>query len=194
MRRIREIIEKHHIHGLSQTETSRSAGVSRGSVQNYLERLAQSGLEPAAALALSDLELESRLFPEPTEKPIQSTESRPLPDWDRVSSEFLRKGVTRKLLWQEYSQNKTVAIRYSRFCALLEEHQGRSQLVMRHGHKGGALINTLNRTTHAFELLDKCSNPLKHRLLFGEELRVQAAHFGKYVIEFGSILASKLPL
>jgi len=142
MRRIREIIEKHHIHGLSQTEASRSAGVSRGSVQNYLERLAQSGLEPAAALALSDLELESRLFPEPTEKPVQSTESRHLPDWDRVSSELLRKGVTRKLLWQEYSQNKTGAIRYSRFCALLEEHQGRSQLVMRHGHKGGDAVYT----------------------------------------------------
>jgi len=111
-----------------------------------------------------------------------------------VSSEFLRKGVTRKLLWQEYSQNKTGAIRYSRFCALLEEHQGCSQLVMRHGHKGGALINTLNRSTHAFELLHKSSYSLKHSLLLGEVLRVQRAHLGQNGIEFGSILACILPL
>ena len=65
MRRIREIIEKYHIHGLSQVETSRATGVSRSTVQNYLERLSQTGLTAREAIDLSDIDLEKSSFPPP---------------------------------------------------------------------------------------------------------------------------------
>jgi transposase len=142
MRRIREIIECYHLRDLNQVETGLSCGVSRGSVQNYLTRLAESGLEPREALALSDADLDARLFPEPPAKAIKPSDTAYLPDWDYVTKELHRKGVTRKRLWQEHSRDKPDAIGYSQFCRLLEVHQGKSQLVMRHEHKGGDAVYT----------------------------------------------------
>lgn len=143
MRRIREIIEHHHIRGLNQTETSLATGVSRGTVQNYLVRLAATGLCAEEALALTDLALESMLYP--TEKidlasrPIGSPEA---PDWETVSTELLKRGVTRQLLWEEYHKANPTGIKYSRFCALLEDYQRTSKLVMRHEHRAGEAVYT----------------------------------------------------
>lgn len=142
MRRIREIIEHHHIRGLNQTQTSLATNVSRGTVQNYLERFESSGLTPEDALALSDRALEDRLYPPRAEREVRTIHGNSLPDWNVVNTELMRKGVTRKLLWQEYNRNNPDAIKYSRFCMLLDKHQGLSKLVMRHEHKGGDSVFT----------------------------------------------------
>jgi len=143
MRRIREIIEHHHIRGLNQTDTSLATGVSRGTVQNYLERLASTGLCAEDALALSDQELESKLYPtveiEASTRPAGKPE---VPDWEKVSTELLKKGVTSQLLWEEYHNQNPCGVKYSRFCALLEEHQRTSKLVMRHEHRAGEAVYT----------------------------------------------------
>jgi transposase len=139
MKRIREIIEHHHIRGLSQAQTSLATSVSRGTVQNYLLRLANSGLAPSEALALSDVELERRLFPAFV-GPLPEVAN--IPDWGLVVSELSRKGVTRRLLWEEHAKKYPGSIQYSRFCALLESHLKEAKLVMRQEHKAGESVFT----------------------------------------------------
>jgi len=170
MRRIREIITNYYVFGISQRKTSHSSGVSRGTVQNYLDRLKASGLTASEALALSDVDLESRLFPnEPVVQIDQETNNEPVhPDWSYVSTELLKKGVTRRLLWIEYQKNHPKGIKYARFCSLLETHQRTANLVMRHEHKAGDTVFTdysgdrpqwVDRETgevHVCELLVMC--------------------------------------
>ena len=143
MRRIREIIENHHVRGLGQTQTSLATGVSRGTVQNYLERLKASGLSASEALALPDRELELRLYPSRADVQDSLSETgMDLPDWSQVATELSRKGVTRRLLWEEHRRKHPGSVRYSRFCALLDAHLRESKLVMRQDHKAGEFVYT----------------------------------------------------
>jgi transposase len=59
-----------------------------------------------------------KLFPE-GEKPKAA--ERPQPDWEVVHRELARKGVTLKLLWQEYREKYPDGYGRSQFC----EHYGR---------------------------------------------------------------------
>lgn len=142
MRRIREVIHHYHITGLNKTQAGEASRVSRGSVQNILGRLKSSGLSPAEALAFNDQELESRLYPVPVSLPAKPKGAAQLPNWEKVSAELLKKGVTRRLLWEEYHKDQPTGIKYSRFCALLEKHQLDTKLVMRHEHRAGEAVYT----------------------------------------------------
>ena len=51
------------------------------------------------AAALTDGALEQALFPRAT---APAPAGRPLPDWAQIAQEKTRKGVTLRLLWQEY--------------------------------------------------------------------------------------------
>jgi transposase len=144
MRHVREIITNFHVRGLSQADSGLGCGVGRTTVQNYLGRLAASGVPASEALALGDAELASLLFPEQPRTAAESATERPLPDWGRVATELRRKGVTRRLLWMEYSrdQGQGEPLLYSQFCKLLASHAGEARLSMRQEHKGGEAVFT----------------------------------------------------
>ena len=84
MRRIREVLRLKFQLGLNDSQVSRSAGIGRATVQDYLRRIAATGLSHEQLLALGDEALEQRLFP-PRER--RNTD-RPLPDWETIEREL----------------------------------------------------------------------------------------------------------
>jgi transposase len=97
MRKIREVLRLKFEVGLSARQIAVSLQVSRASVGDYLNRFAASGLIWPSAL--TDTELQRRLFPPP---PAVPSDQRPIPDWAKAHAELRRPGITLALLWQEY--------------------------------------------------------------------------------------------
>jgi transposase len=98
MRRIREVLRLKLQLGLNASQAANSAGIARASVQDYLRRIAATGVDHERLLALGDQALEQRLFP-PRER---RNPNRPLPDWPAIEPELRRRVVTLRLLWLEY--------------------------------------------------------------------------------------------
>jgi transposase len=82
---------------------------------------------------MSDDELERRLFPSvQVQAPV-----RPAPKWAEVHSELKRKGVTLRLLWEEYAEDHPEGYRYSRYCELYRQWRRTVDLSMRQVHRAG---------------------------------------------------------
>lgn len=114
MRKLTEILRLKAA-GLSARQIAGSCGIARSTVAEHLERIKAAGLSWPLAPELNDEELERRLFG--GESPTRNRDSlRPLADWPAVHKELAKKGVTLKLLWQEYRQAQPDGYRYSQFC------------------------------------------------------------------------------
>ena len=103
MRKIREILRLVWECGLSHRQTSRSGGVSRTTVQEYVRRAEGCGLDWELAAALSAEELELRLYAAPV---AVASSVRPAVDFLAVHQELQQKGVTLALLWQEHKERE----------------------------------------------------------------------------------------
>lgn len=134
MRKIKDVLRLHFERGLAQRPISRCMGISRTTVGDYLDRAKREGLGWPLPEALTDQELERRLFPPVL--PIPSAD-RLVPDWTEVHTELKRKGVTLTLLWEEYQADIPHAYRYSRFCQMYRNWAGKLKLSMRQIHKAG---------------------------------------------------------
>lgn len=115
VRKIREVLRLRWEQGLSHRQIIESCKLGHGTLADYLRRAEAAGLTWPLPTTLTDTELEARLFPPVALVP---GEERPLPDWATVAREFRRKGVTLRLLWQEYQRDQPQALCYSQFCAL----------------------------------------------------------------------------
>lgn len=60
---------------------------------------------------MDDTELASKLYPQEI-----NSSKRPLPDYDYIHKELMRKGVTLQLLWQEYKEKCSDGVEYTQFC------------------------------------------------------------------------------
>jgi hypothetical protein len=81
-----------------------------------LHRIAASGLGHEQLLALDDKALDEKLFP-----PRESRNTaRPLPDWEMIEQQLRGRGVTLRLLWQEYQEGKTDGYQYTQFLRHLD--------------------------------------------------------------------------
>jgi len=137
MRRIREVLRLRAALGHSISAVAKSAGMSRSTVREYLQRVAAAGIDAAAAAGMTEEALEAALFPPPSEP------KRPLPDWAKIDAELRRhKHVTRKLLWLEYKADHPDGYEFSQFNLLLSEWQKASGrgMSMRQVHHAGAAV------------------------------------------------------
>ena len=96
MRKVREVLRLRWALKLSARQVAGSLAMGRSTVAEYLQRAAAAGLTWEEVEALSDGELEERLFPAP---PRKAAGTRPLPDWAQVKKELRGKHVTLYLLW-----------------------------------------------------------------------------------------------
>ena len=114
MRKLTEILRLNAA-GLSARQIARSCGVARSTVADHLERMQAAGVTWPLAPELKDEDLERRLFggnsPTRNRDPLRS-----LADWPLIHKELTKKGVTLKLLWQEYRQESAGGYQYSQFC------------------------------------------------------------------------------
>ena len=63
MRRIKEVLRLKYEMGLNDRQVASSVRLARSTVQDYVQRVAASGLNPQQLCALGDEELDRRLFP-----------------------------------------------------------------------------------------------------------------------------------
>ena len=134
VRKIREMLRLLWECGLSQRQVAGCCGIGKTTVVECVARARRSGLDWSTAAALSDEELEGRLYP-PVE--LVPAAERPAVDWAAVHTELKRKGVTLALLWEEYRQREPRGYRYSWYCELYGQWRGRADLSMRQVHRAG---------------------------------------------------------
>ena len=135
MKKIKEVLRLKYEVGLSNRAIAGACKISNSTVGDYLRRAANAGLRWPLG-ELGDDELDRKLFPE--DQPIQSEPEYPIPDWAKINTDKRQKGVTLRLLWQEYKEQYPNGYQYSQFC----EHYQRwkKQQVepsMHKEHKGG---------------------------------------------------------
>ena len=133
MRKTREVLRQKWCLGRSHREVARSLGTSLGTVSMTVARATAAGLAWEAVVALSDEELEGKLY----EGPAGGGLGRPLPDFAAVHAEHKRPGVTLELLHLEYLQQFPGGYQYTQFCEYYRRWLQRRRLSMRQIHRAG---------------------------------------------------------
>ena len=134
MRKIKEMLRLKYECGLSIRKIAASLAISVGSVHDYLARLEVAGVSWPLSEAITEQQLEERLFGGTV---VVSTRGIPLPDWKHIDTELKRKGVTLRLLWEEYRTSCPQGWGYSQFCKRFADFQKTLDPRMRQSHKAG---------------------------------------------------------
>tara|TARA_R110002167_G_scaffold64548_1_gene182624 strand:- start:4964 stop:5911 length:948 start_codon:yes stop_codon:yes gene_type:complete len=135
MRKIREVLRLRLAAGLSIRQISASTKVSTGSIQKQLSKAEELGLSWPLPDKLDDSQLALLFYPAADTRPSSRFQ---LPDWATMHQELKRKGMTKQLLWEEYTQNyPNRCYSYSQFCDLYRAWCKRQKRSMRQQHKAG---------------------------------------------------------
>jgi len=139
MRHVKEILRLRYQNGLSVREIARSCGLPTSTVGDYVRRAEKVGLSWPLPAEWTDAVLMEKLMAVASADPDSWPPGpvKPLPDWPGVQEQLKRKGVTLKLLWQEYRQAHPVGYGYSRFCELYERWVKTLDPVLRQVHAPG---------------------------------------------------------
>ena len=135
MRKIRDILRLRLDAGLSIRQIKASTKASIGAIQKLLTRADELGLAWPLPPEMDDGEL-ARLFYPGADTRVSARYQAP--DWPAIHQELKRKGVTRQLLWEEYSQQyPNRCYSYSQFCDRYTHWRGLQKRSMRQTHKAG---------------------------------------------------------
>ena len=137
VRKIREILRLRWECQLSERIVARSCRISHSTVGDYVKRAETAGLKWPLSEDLSENQLYELLFPR-TEQLLPN--AIPMPDWEEVSGELRRKGVTLRLLWIEYLEKFPNGYSYSQFCQLYRDWSKKFKPTMRLNHKAGEKV------------------------------------------------------
>ncbi|HEX5635737.1 MAG TPA: IS21 family transposase, partial [Gammaproteobacteria bacterium] len=132
---LREILRLRLTAQLSMRQIQDSLRLSLGAVQKVISQAEERGLDWSAIQQLDDQQL-ARLFYPAADTRVSSVFQ--LPNWVDVHQELKRKGVTKHLLWEEYTQaypNRSYS--YPQYCFLYKEWLAKQQRSMRQIHKAG---------------------------------------------------------
>jgi transposase len=133
MQQTREILRQKWQLGRSHRQVAASLHVSAGAVAKAVTRAKAMGLQWGAVEALTDDELERRLYG-PT---LPSHVPRPEPDPKYLHVELRKPGVTLELLHLEYLERHPDGLRYSAFCERYRLWRKRQNVWMRQEHRAG---------------------------------------------------------
>jgi transposase len=140
MRKVREVLRLKFECGRSNRQIAQSCRIGAGTVSEYLQRARESTVSWEDAKALSDAELEARLF---QQTQYRASLPRAPIDLEWVHQELRRTGVTLQLLWTEYVEaaqardGEKPPYQYTQFCEHYHRWRGRLDLVMRQTHRAG---------------------------------------------------------
>jgi len=133
MRKAKEILRLRHEAKLSYRAIARACSVSKDTVRDYLCRASEADLSWPLPEGLSEEDLEQQLYP----VEINLGGKQTLPDWPEIHQDLRKKGVTRLLLWEEYTAGEPKPYGYSQFCELYNRWAKKLDPVMRLTHKAG---------------------------------------------------------
>jgi len=135
MRKIRDILRLRYAGGLSIRQIRASTKVSLGAIQRLLAKADELGLSWPLAPELDDRQL-ARLFYPGADTRVSNRYQ--VPDWPTIHQELKRKGVTKQLLWEEYTQQyPNRCYSYSQFCDRYLHWHSLQKRSMRQIHKAG---------------------------------------------------------
>ena len=140
VRKIKEILRLKHVCGLSKREIARSCNVARSTVTDYLRRARAAGVNWPEAAALTEVELQDRLFP--TEH-LPSSVHRPPPDCEYIYNQLRRYrnvNLTLTQLWLEYKEKHPRGYQYTQFCEYYRRWRGKLDYCMRQEHRAGEKV------------------------------------------------------
>jgi len=135
MRKIREVLRLRLAAGLSIRQIRASTKISVGAIQKLLKQARALELSWPLPPDLDDAQL-ARLF-YPGADTAASTRYQN-PDWSTMHQELKRKGVTKQLLWEEYTERyPNRCYSYSQFCDRYRRWRAQQKRSMRQQHKAG---------------------------------------------------------
>jgi len=115
MSKIKEVLRLKYFNLLSNRQIQTITRVSRNSVANYVNSFNVMNLSLEKILELNDEEIEQFFHPK---KPLISnslTTTTVEIDWNNIHQELCKKGMTRKLLYEEIASNNPNIYSYSQF-------------------------------------------------------------------------------
>lgn len=138
MKIIRKVLRLHFEAKLSLREIAACTSVSIGAISNYIQRFESAELRWPLPDDISDIKLNALLFPPPTR------EKYPGLEFSQVLRELKsHKGVTRQLIYEEYSTNTKAKTAnpdlpsYSQFCRDFKAWLKTQKPTFRHEYVGG---------------------------------------------------------
>lgn len=135
MRKIREVLRLRFHAVLSIRQISTSTKISVGSIQNILKLAEQHQLAWPLPDELDDQSLALLLYPESDARPSTKFQQPVCPE---IHHELKKKGVTKQLLWEEYTQQvPNRCYSYSQFCARYADWLKTQKRSMRQTHQAG---------------------------------------------------------
>lgn len=135
MRKVRDTLRLRHA-GFSIRRIAACLRISVGAVDKYLTLARSADLSWPEAEPLDDSALERRLFAGPADTPPPRRFVEP--DFPRLHQELKRKGVTLRLLWEEYQQEHgELAYQLTQFRRLYRRYRDSLRRSMRQTHRAG---------------------------------------------------------
>jgi transposase len=162
MRKIREILRLKWEIGMSNRTIARSCRVSHSTVGEYVKRAETAGLRWPLPEELDEEQLYNLLFPRMGQADKQAI---PLPDWDKVHLELRKKGVTLRLLWEEYLGQYPAGYSYSQFCDLYRRWAKKLNPTMRIKHEAGEKM-FVDYAGQTMEVVDRETGEVKEVEIF----------------------------
>ena len=161
MRLIREVLRLHYDHGLSTNLISRACGIARSTCQEYIKRFVSRGLAWPLPESFENTDLDALLF----SLPPNDERKKPTPDWKEIRRELSRKGVTLKLLWQEYRGQHPDGYGYTQFTEHYRLWSGHLDVTMRQTHKAGEKL-FVDYAGMTMDIVDACTGEVVTAQIF----------------------------
>lgn len=135
MRHLREILRLRLQASLSLRQIKSSQRVSLGAVQKIVSQAEAQHLDWSMIEQLDDQQLARLFYPESDTRTSQQFQ---LPDWVSMHQELKHKGMTKHLLWEEYTQQyPNRCYSYPQYCFLYQSWVKKQKRSMRQIHKAG---------------------------------------------------------
>jgi transposase len=134
MRKIREVLRLRLAGGLSIRQIRHSTKISVGAIQKLVARADELGLSWPLAPDMSDVALAQLFYPA-----ARAGGGRfEVPDWALMHQELKRPGMTKQLVWEEYTAKfPNRCYSYSQFCERYRRWRATLRRAMRQLHRAG---------------------------------------------------------
>lgn len=135
MRQLREVFRLRYEAEFSIRKISASTKISIGKIQSVLKKAEALNLSWPLPEELDDKQLAHLFYPQADTSVSKNFEQ---PDWPSVHQELKKKGLTRQLLWEEYTQQfPNRCYSYSQYCERYDQWRKKQKRSMRQTHKAG---------------------------------------------------------
>lgn len=135
MRKLREVLRCRLAAGLSMRQIRDSLRISLGAIQKIISQADALGLDWSTIEQLDDRQLAQAIYPQADTRTAGALQR---PDWEAVHRSLKGPGVTKQLLWEEYSQHyPNRSYSYPQYCHLYQAWRKQQKRSLRQIHKAG---------------------------------------------------------